>query len=134
MRMTLRAVAAALLFTAASIQAHHAFSAEYDEKKLITVTGIVTSIKWTNPHAWLHVDGNDESGKAASWSFEMGSPGGLISRGWKRTDLKKGDRITVDVFRAKDGGNTANARIVTLPDRRKLFGGFNSTPGAPPAK
>jgi hypothetical protein len=61
----------------------------------------------------------------------MGSPNGLVRRGWKRTDVKKGDLITLDGYRAKNGSNVANARTVTLSDGRKLFGGFQSTPGAP---
>jgi hypothetical protein len=113
------------------IWAHHAFAAEYDENKLVTISGKVTSFQWTNPHAWLYIIGKDESGKVVSWGFEMGSPGGLLHRGWKRTDLKKGDQITVEGYCAKDGRNVANARTVTLPDGRKLFGGFQTTPGAP---
>lgn len=131
MSWTLRAAAAMLLFTAARSSAHHAFAAEYDENKLVTVSGIVSNFEWTNPHALLYVDGRDAEGKAGSWKFEMGSPGGLEKRGWKKTDLKNGDRITVDGFAAKDGSTLANARRVTLADGRKLFGGFQSTPGNP---
>lgn len=120
-----------MLLAAIPAPAHHAFAAEYDENKLVTVSGTVIDFKWTNPHAWVYVDGSDETGKAVTWSFEMGSPNGLRHRGWKRTDLKSGDRIAVDGFRAKDGGNVANARSLTLPGGRKLFGGFQSTPGAP---
>jgi len=125
--------AAALLLAAMRVSAHHAFAAEYDEHKRVTVSGTVTKFKWTNPHAWLYVDGKDESGKPASWSFEMGSPNGLVHRGWKKNglDLKEGDQVTVDGYGAKDGSNVANARTVTTPDGRKLFGGFMSTPGAP---
>ncbi len=112
--------------------AHHAFAAEYDQNKLVTVSGTVTAFKWTNPHAWLEVDRKDEDGNVTSWSFEMGSPSGLARRGWKKEELKAGDQVTVDGYAAKDGGNMANARTVTLPDGRKLFGGFQSTPGAPP--
>jgi hypothetical protein len=118
---TFRTVAAALLFTA-SISAHHAFSAEYDANQRVSVSGTVTRFEFTNPHAWLYVDG---------WSFEMGSPNGLLHRGWRRKELKKGDQITVEGFRAKDGRKVANASTVTLPDGRKLFGGFQTTPGAP---
>jgi hypothetical protein len=123
--------AAAALLLATRISAHHAFAAEYDENKRVTVSGTVTNFKWTNPHAWLYVEGKDESGKVASWGFEMGSPNGLVRRGWNRTDVKNGDQVTVEGYRAKDGSNVANARTVTIADGRKLFGGFQSTPGAP---
>jgi hypothetical protein len=123
--------AAALLLATMRISAHHAFAAEYDENKVVTVSGIVAKFEWTNPHALLYVDGRDAEGKAGSWKFEMGSPSGLEGRGWKRTDLKNGDQITVDGYAAKDGSNVANARTVKFSDGRKLFGGFQSTPGNP---
>jgi hypothetical protein len=131
MSKTLLVAVAALLLMTMSGSAHHAFAAEYDENKRVTVSGTVTSLKWTNPHAWLYVEGTDESGTVTRWSFEMGSPNGLVHRGWKSTELKKGDQVTVEGFGAKDGNNIANASTVTMPDGRKLFGGFQSTPGAP---
>ena len=124
-------ITATLLFVTTPTWAHHAFAAEYDANKVVTVSGVVTEFKWTNPHAWLYVDGKDENGKPGSWGFEMGSPNGLMQRGWTKGELKKGDQITIDGFVAKDKGMTANARTVILPDGRKLFGGFQSTPGAP---
>jgi hypothetical protein len=132
MSKTLCATAAALLLlTTMRTWAHHAFAAEYDENRRVTVSGTVTRFKWTNPHAWLYVERKDESGKTTRWSFEMGSPGGLTSRGWKKAELKVGDQVTVEGYGAKDGSNVANAGAVTLPDGRKLFGGFQTTPGAP---
>jgi Family of unknown function (DUF6152) len=92
MSRTLCAVAAALLLATIRISAHHAFAAEYDENKRVTVSGIVTKFEWINPHAWLYVDGKDENEKVVSWGFEMGSPNGLLHRGWRRTELKKGDQ------------------------------------------
>ena len=114
-----------------ALRAHHAFAAEYDVNQPLTVSGTVQKFTWENPHAWLIVDVSSDGGKAVRWSFEMGSPSGLTHRGWTRTAVKPGDSITVDAFRAKDGSNKANARTVTLPGGRKLFGGFQSTPGAP---
>ena len=131
MSRILCAAAAALLLTTIRISAHHAFAAEYDENQRVTISGMVTKFDWTNPHAWLYVDGKDESDNVASWSFEMGSPNGLLHRGWRRMELKKGDQVTVEGYRAKDGRNVANVRTVTMPDGRKLFGGFQTTPGAP---
>jgi hypothetical protein len=131
MLKTLCIAAAALLLATACASAHHAFAAEYDENKRITVSGTVVKFEWTNPHAWLYVDGKDESGKLTRWSFEMGSPNGLLRRGWIRTAVNVGAQVTVDGYCAKDGRNVANARTVTLPDGRKLFAGFQTTPGAP---
>jgi len=131
MTKTVCAAAAALLLFGMRASAHHAFAAEYDENKRVTVSGTVTKFEWTNPHAWLYVDRKDESGKVSSWRFEMGSPNGLVRRGWRRTELKEGDQVTVQGYCAKDGRNVANAATVTVPDGRKLFGGFQSTPGAP---
>jgi len=128
---SLRTAAAVLLFTAIRTSAHHAFAAEYDENKLITIAGSVTKFEWINPHALLLVDGTDSEGKTGRWKFEMGSPGALESQGWKKTDLKTGDRIIVEGYAAKDRSNMASARRVKLADGRRLFGGSQCTPGNP---
>lgn len=130
MSKTLSLGVAALLIMAMRISAHHAFAAEYDVNRRVTVSGTVTRFEWTNPHVWLYVaDGKDGSG-GALWSFEMGSPGGLTRRGWAKTTLKAGDPVTVEGFGAKDGSRKANAGNVSTPGG-KLFGGFQTTPGAP---
>lgn len=128
---TLRTAAATLLLTAIRASAHHSFAAEYDENKLITVSGSVSKFEWINPHGLLSVHGTDSAGKAGSWKFEMGSPGSLESLGWKKTDLKTGDRITLEGYAAKNGSNMASVRMVRLADGRKLFGGSQCTPGNP---
>ena len=133
MNKILVAVAVALLLTTIRLSAHHAFAADYDEKKLVTISGTVTRIEWTNPHAWLYVMERNESGTLSSWGFEMGAPGGLLRRGWKKGELKEGDHVMVDGFASKNRANVANARTVTLPNGRKLLGGFASTPGNPTA-
>jgi hypothetical protein len=120
-----------MLILTLPLSAHHAFAAEYDEKKVVYVSGSVSNFKWTNPHAWLYVDIQDPNGRVTEWGFEMGAPGGLISRGWKKLELKKGDRVTVEAFASKKQPNIANAKTVTMPDGRKLFGGFRETPGNP---
>ena len=122
---------AGLLFPVLPASAHHAFAAEFDAKKGIKVSGTITKLEWTNPHAWLYVDVKDESGKPTNWSFELGSPNGLIREGWRRSSLKQGDQVTIEGFAAKDGSNTANAHSVTLPDGRKVFAGSQGPDGGP---
>ena len=70
--------------------AHHSFAAEYDRSRTITVTGSVTKLEWTNPHARLYVMGTDETGKMQEWDFELGPPNGLMRNGWRRDSLKAG--------------------------------------------
>jgi len=103
--------------------AHHSFAAEYDNNKPLTLSGTVTKVEWMNPHARFYVDVRDESGKVTDWEFELGSPNGLMRRGWTRSSLKTGDKVIVNGYSAKDGSSLANARTVTLADGRKVFAG-----------
>jgi hypothetical protein len=132
MSKTLLAAGAVLFLCTMRLSAHHAFAAEYDEHRRVSVSGTVTAFKWINPHLWLYIDSRDERGRITKWSFEMGSPAGLTTRGWKKRELMVGDPITLEGFGAKNGKAVANATWVALPDGRKLFGGFQETPGAPP--
>ena len=72
------------LASATAVYAHHSFAAEYDSNKPITLKGAVTKMEWTNPHARFYVDVKDEGGKVTNWEFELGSPNGLMLRGWTR--------------------------------------------------
>jgi hypothetical protein len=129
-RSMLVLAAAAWLLTAASpVVAHHSFDAEYDRNKTITVTGSVTRLEWTNPHARIYVDGKDENGKAQVWDFELGPPNGLMRRGWTRNSLKQGHVVTVTGFRSKTSDHIANARNVTLSDGRQVFAGSSFDAG-----
>src|SRR5262245_25642539 len=111
-----------VLLTTAVISAHHSFSAEFDLEKPIRLTGVVTKLEWTNPHAWFYIDVKDESGKVTNWGWELGSPNGLLRTGWTRNSLKVGTEVTVEGSRARDGGNTANARDVIITSTgQKLF-------------
>lgn len=117
------AVLAVLGMAAVPVFAHHAFSAEFDIKKPITVKGTVTKIEWMNPHAWIYVDVKTDSGATEAWQFETGAPIELLRRGWRKNDLKVGDEVTIQGVRAKDGTNTGSARLVTLPGGKKVFSG-----------
>jgi hypothetical protein len=120
-----------LLCAVVPATAHHAFIAEFDANKRLKMSGTITKLEWTNPHAWLYIDVKDENGKVTNWSFEMGSPNVLIRQGWRRTALKEGDQVVVEGYAAKDGSNVGNARAVTLPDGRKVFAGSPATDGGP---
>jgi hypothetical protein len=113
--------------------AHHSFSAEFDRDKPITLTGTVTKLEWTNPHARIYIDVTDADGKVVNWDFELGPPNGLMRQGWNRNSLGQGLTVTINGFLSKDQANVANARSVHLPDGRQVLAGssFDVDAGAP---
>jgi hypothetical protein len=118
-----RFAAIAALFPMAASYGHHSFSAEFDRDKPIKVTGTVTKVEWTNPHARIYLDVQDADGKTVSWDFELGPPNGLMRQGWRRDSLREGHVVTINGFRSKDQQNVANARSVHLPDGRQVLAG-----------
>lgn len=127
-------VAAALLWIAPFVEsnAHHSFSAEFDRDKPIALTGTVTKLEWTNPHARIYIDVRDESGSVVNWDFELGPPNGLMRLGWNRNSLQQGQIVTIDGFLSKNQPHVANARTVRLADGRQVFAGssFDTTEAA----
>jgi len=113
---------------------HHS-TAGYDEQKSMTVTGTVEKFYWTNPHMFVYLQvPNEQGGGTTRWVLEVGAPSIAARNGWKPTDIKAGDKITVDFSPARDGRPDGLASIVYLANGEKRL--LRSVPagrsGTPP--
>lgn len=101
--------------------AHHSFATQYDADSPVTLTGVVTKVEWTNPHARFYIDVENADGGVTNWNLELASPNVLRRNGWLRNSLEAGDIVTVEGSRAHNGSLLANARTVTLSDGSQVF-------------
>lgn len=100
--------------------AHHSFVMEFDDKKPVTLTGVVTKVEWANPHVRFYIDVKNPDQTLTNWELSLPSTLQLLRRGWTRNLVAVGELTTVDGFRARDGSPLANVWLVTLSSGRKV--------------
>jgi hypothetical protein len=106
---------------------HHSFTAEFDQKKPIKLTGKVTEMKWSNPHGWIYIDVTGTDGKTVNWALETGGANALYRRGWRKEDLPAGTVLVVEGWQARNGTPTANVSSITFTNGKRLFAGSSNT-------
>jgi hypothetical protein len=84
--------------------AHHSLTAEFDTRKTLVLTGVVSHVEWVNPHIYVDLDVTDAAGQVATWHLEcvpvaMARKAGVSMK----TLMGNGERVTVDAFPARDG-------------------------------
>jgi hypothetical protein len=112
-----------LLCSSVPVAAHHSFALEYDGSKPVTVSGTVSKVEWTNPHARFYVDVADDRGAVTTYNMELASPSALNRNGWSSRTLKIGDKVTVKGFGGRTEGTRVNAKSVITADGKSLFTG-----------
>ncbi|HTR34478.1 MAG TPA: DUF6152 family protein [Bryobacteraceae bacterium] len=131
-------LAAALLLSGLPLVAHHAVSAEFDDKKIVTLKGVISKVDWVNPHIFVYFDAKDENGKVTTWRLQSVPPMFFKGSGLTREKLSDGSDATVTVYPAKDGTEGFGFLVkLTYADGHfyNLGGGAAGPgPGAAPAK
>jgi hypothetical protein len=108
------------LAVAGKAGAHHSFSALFDARRTITVTGEVTEFEFEAPHSYIHLDVSDEAGRKTAWQIETATPGMLIRKGMTPDTLSTGDVISVTGNPTRDGRNMIRLLTITMPDGTEL--------------
>ena len=117
----------------APLRGHHAFSAEFDVTKPLTLKGTLSKWEMINPHSWFHIDVKGPDGTVTEWMIEGGSPNTLIRLGVTKYTVKIGTELTIEGYQAKEASNKAVGRNFTLPDGTRLFLSLGSAvPGGAP--
>ncbi len=121
MRVMLALTVVVLLVPGAAV-AHHSFAAVFDSNQPVELEGEITKVEWANPHIWFYLDVTNVDGDVENWQCEGGTPNSLRRLGWSADTLQTGDAVQIEGWRAHDGTDTCNARVITA-DGRRLFAG-----------
>ena len=133
-RFRVLVAALAVAWMGVPLAAHHSFAVEYDVKKPVAFSGVVTKVEWTNPHMRVYVDATDAAGVVTNWNLELGSPNSIVRKGWGKDDLKVGDKVNIKAYGGREILTRACMDTITLADGRSLFvSAAPGTPGAPSA-
>jgi hypothetical protein len=102
-----------------SLAAHHS-GAMFEEKKTVTLEGVVKEFQYTNPHSWLLVNVTGKDGKVTTWGFEAEGPSTLQRAGIRPSDLPAGTRITITGRPMKDGKPAATWEYAVRADGKRF--------------
>lgn len=116
-------IALASAFVAGSASAHHSFAA-YDMQKTVTLDGVVKDFQWINPHSQIILEGAAAGGKPGLWKIEASSPAQMGRRGWKKSNVKAGDKINIVIHPTK--GGEMGGSMVKVVINGKLVGDPNA--------
>ena len=87
-------LAAAVLMTT-DAPAHHSVPVNFDQSREISIEGVLTEVKWLNPHSRFRVDVTQEDGTTLEWLVEMGALNTMRRSGFETNLFLVGDSVSI---------------------------------------
>jgi hypothetical protein len=113
-----------LALASVSVAAHHSF-ALFDMDKNVEYQGVLSELRWQNPHIHFIVDIKPARGidpqTVGRWDVEGGSVNIMSRQGWTRTSYKVGDPIRLVGHPMKDGSKGISLFYAIRPDGTRLY-------------
>ena len=104
----------------APLVGHHSGPVNYDTSREITIKGVLTEIRWINPHSRFRVDVTSDDGSVDEWLVEMGSHNAMLRVGFETHLFEIGDEITVIGSPARRDTNAMDLNTAILQDGTEL--------------
>jgi hypothetical protein len=111
----------ALVTTPAAVQAHHGVSGQFDLSQTTVKTGVVTRVRFANPHSYVYFDSVNEAGETEAWRCELRSGSLLRRKGWDADMFAEGTEVRIFGSPAREEPTTCYTETITFADGDVLY-------------
>ena len=94
--MKLAAALLLALVAAGTVQAHHGSNSQFDQTKSMEISGVVTKLRFVNPHSYVYFDVTNDDGTVDNWRCEMRAATVLKRSGWSADMFEPGTAIHIE--------------------------------------
>ena len=105
------ALLVALVLVLPNTFAHHGWS-EYEQDKLIKLSGKVTQSGYEHPHGFIKLSANGKQ-----WIAVLAPPFRMENRGLLKTDLTDGTQVTVEGYVNRNKPDEMRAERITVANK-----------------
>ena len=127
MRIRELACSAIAVFTiCAELFAHHSTVAYLSESRVLK-NATIEKVLWASPHIILVFNVKESNGASTGWNVETGSPTSVAQAGWNRNSVKPGDKLTIELYPAKNGAHVGRLKKLIFSDGHELLDTQNPT-------
>jgi len=113
-------LAIAVVAQGRNASAHHSVPVNFDQSKEVTISGVLTEIKWVNPHSRFRVNVTGDDGKPVEWLVEMGAINTMTRAGFETERFNVGDMLTIIGSPGRGRERTMLLRTAVLKDGTRL--------------